>query len=233
MLRGFFRSRQTRTSAVFTTLAVSFFLGQAGAFSATYDALNPAFDAGMQSFQAKNYSDAVTHFDEAIGTDANLSKAYYWRARTFFELGQNNLALEDLNTALTQEPQNAVYYLWRGKTFIKMGQKDLAIRDFERAVNINPKLAEAFNAIGDFHKSQGNNDQAMAAYNHSIDVGDNDQDALVRRGVLNATLGKSDNAIKDFGDAIALAPQSGIAYFNRGGPVYVNDLDFPFRKGGG
>jgi tetratricopeptide (TPR) repeat protein len=57
--------------------------------------------------------------------------------------GNNVLAIENLNKAITMDERNPQYYVYRGNHFYKIGQTDPAIGDFQRSLVFDPDNQEA------------------------------------------------------------------------------------------
>ncbi|UCG28262.1 MAG: tetratricopeptide repeat protein, partial [Bacteroidales bacterium] len=77
---------------------------------------------------------ALFYFNKALELDPTLADAYAERGRYYFEKGQIQKAINDLEKAITISPNNSVGYLWLGSTYLNN-------RDYINAL-INLKKAE-------------------------------------------------------------------------------------------
>lgn len=61
----------------------------------------------------------------------------------YLEKGQQQLALDNLNVAITEMPDNAELYFAKGTIHDKLGENDLAIQAYQKTLDLNPN---SFNA---------------------------------------------------------------------------------------
>ena len=76
-----------------------------------------------------------------------LASAYIGRASTKSDLGNNEGAIEDCNTAIALKPENtvlAVTYIVRGKAKSSKGDKKDGIIDYDKAIQLEPNYAEFY-----------------------------------------------------------------------------------------
>ncbi|MFC1929100.1 tetratricopeptide repeat protein [Chloroflexota bacterium] len=90
--------------------------------------------------------DAIPYLDEAVKLDPNNPGYFYFRGRTHYSLGENELALDDLNKAielaidydgsdyeymsvviLTKEEFEEIFYFQRSLIYRELGMKDEAL----------------------------------------------------------------------------------------------------------
>lgn len=62
------------------------------------------------------------------------NNAYYRRGELYFEQNKLDLALADVNKAITDSPKNFVAYFLRGQVYAKKGNKSLARADFVKSM---------------------------------------------------------------------------------------------------
>ncbi len=85
---------------------------------------------GVLNNQAKNYADAVKHFDTFIKAGTNDYVAYAGRATAYIGQDQFQQAIPDLNQALTLEPRAVNLYLQLGLVENKLGEQQAAASDY-------------------------------------------------------------------------------------------------------
>ncbi|MDX1460698.1 MAG: hypothetical protein R3348_06530 [Xanthomonadales bacterium] len=76
--------------------------------------------------------------EKALELDAGLSMAYAVLAQTPMPDWTHLWAIEQLDTAIRNDPKNATAYLWRAMNFLELGHFDRALADFEACLAIDP-----------------------------------------------------------------------------------------------
>jgi len=103
--------------------------------------------------------------NEAILRAPRDSSAYFARHFGWIAIGNNEKALEDLNTALTLEPASVVFHA-RGLCHVRLKRFDDALFDFATAKSLDPEVWEGFWGPvyeAHCHAQLGNEAEAMAA----------------------------------------------------------------------
>jgi tetratricopeptide (TPR) repeat protein len=67
----------------------------------------------------------------------DMSLAYTFRGVAYGSLASYDLALADLDQAITADDPNAAAYYWRGRIHVEMGERDKAIPDLEKALALS------------------------------------------------------------------------------------------------
>jgi tetratricopeptide (TPR) repeat protein len=93
---------------------------------------------------------AIQDFDIVLArrdlTNQSRADFLYDRAKTHFELNQNNEANNDLTAALTLTSDNPRYLYARGIVYISLGEFQLAINDFGQSIRCAPREERALRA---------------------------------------------------------------------------------------
>ena len=124
--------------------------------------------------------------------------------------------LDDLDRAISLEPQNARAYSFRGVAKANLRDRQGALADYSQAIVINPNFADAYFYRGNIKLKLGDQRGAIADYGRSIDIEPKFIDAYLQRGQAKGKLDEYEGAIADYNRAIAIDPNSGDAYFLRG-----------------
>jgi tetratricopeptide (TPR) repeat protein len=74
-----------------------------------------AYNAGLASFNARNYTAAITSFDQALAAKPDFAAAYANRAATRLALKEYPAAVTDYDQALKLEPSAYAAYFGRGQ----------------------------------------------------------------------------------------------------------------------
>jgi tetratricopeptide (TPR) repeat protein len=104
--------------------------------------------------------------DAIPGTQAVVQSTEYLNFEGFEELtrGNNQMALDYFNQALSQENQNAIVMNNIGYTFGKMGKYEDAIHYYTRAINSNPHDEVFYLNRGDTYYQMGNYKESQESF---------------------------------------------------------------------
>jgi len=125
-------------------------------------------------------------------------------------------AIEYLNEAIQNDPNNPQWYLNRG--FVKHVLRDYegAMIDYNTALEINPNFAFAYNNRGALKVSMNDTQGAFQDYEIALSKNPNYSDVYYNRGNLRYMLDDLKGALEDYDKAIELNPKDSEAYNNRG-----------------
>jgi len=210
-------------------------------------------DRGILLAMNGEYEIAILDFTEAIQLAPNMVSAYILRARALFasvaivtSVGENfsgvgsfstggnvsaeqaqvyDLAIEDLNTVIRLDPNNAMAYLERGTAYSDKGDHDRAIADYNQAIRLYPNNANGYIARGIVYNIRQDYDRAIADHTQAIRLDPNNFYAYYNRGNVYYYKNDFDRAIADYTQAIRLAPNFASTYNNRG-QAHGNKGDF-------
>ena len=171
---------------------------------------------GNRHYDAGEYDDAITDYNQAIDLDSNIAAAYYNRGVAYTKLGKYAEAIGDLTQAIALDPQDAAAYNNRGIAYRNLGKYAEAIADYDQAIALDPKYAVAYSNRGVANNHLGKYAEAIADYTQAIVLDPKYAVAYSNRGGAYAELGKYAEAIADYDQAIALDPKYAVAYNNRG-----------------
>lgn len=134
---------------------------------------------------------------------------YFLRIGYFkFESGYLDEALEALDQAILQSPEEPLAYVYRGQVKEKLGDVSGGIKDCDQAIEIDPENVLAYNNRGIMHSSLKNYEEAMNDFDMAIRLDSKCDEAYVNRGVLKAFQGFNKEAIDDFNAAIEINPDN-------------------------
>ncbi len=120
--------------------------------AAQSDIAKALYDAGIQAFNARNYSSALKSFSDFTDTYPKhrlISNAWFWRGECQYQLGEYPAAALDYEQVISKFPKSgkvASAYLKQGMCFIKANKKDAAKIRLEELVKKFPKSPEATRA---------------------------------------------------------------------------------------
>jgi tetratricopeptide (TPR) repeat protein len=144
------------------------------------------------------------------------STFYSLRGLVYYDKGQYQRAMEDLNKSIALYPNNSPDYIWRGRIYNLRGEYDRAIEDFNKAIAINQNDEHAYWGRGESYRLKGDLDKALVEFNKVIAINPNSYSAYASRGQTYAIKGTYDKEIEDYNKAIAINPNYAYAYKLRG-----------------
>jgi len=132
-------------------------------------------------FRKGEYAEAISWFDRAIESDPTMAYAWHDRGMCLRELGNDEEALRNFDTAAELMPAEEELLISRADMLkrigILRGQKnviDAAVMAYNKVLEINPNRVDAWNNLGMCMKELGNNELSRRYYDRSND--------LLRRG---------------------------------------------------
>jgi len=116
------------------------------------DTATALYDSGMQSFEARNYQEALrsfTDFTKTYGSHKLVSNAWYYVGESNFQLnrfGEAALAYDTVITKYGTSQKAPGAYLKQALAFSKMGQKDAGDARLKELIRKFPNTPEAARA---------------------------------------------------------------------------------------
>lgn len=104
---------------------------------------------------------------------------YYFREQSNYKLKQFKLALDDIDKALEQKPDDAVYLAERGAVLLRLARYDEAIGSLEAALAIDPQFSSCYRIIGYCQLQQGKKEEACRNFTKAKELGDEAVDKLI------------------------------------------------------
>jgi len=152
----------------------------------------------------------------SIENSASIALGFAQKASDRFMVQDLGGAIEYLNEAIRNNPENPQWYLNRG--FVKHVLRDYngALDDYNLALKINPNFAFAYNNRGVLKVSMNDTQGAFKDYEIALSKNPNYSDVYYNRGNLKYMLNDLKGALSDYDKAIELNPKDSEAYNNRG-----------------
>jgi len=102
-----------------------------------------AFNNGVQLFNAKQFSEAIPQFDDAISNDGDFAEAFFARGACKYYLKSLDGALLDLSDALRLKSDYLDARALRGAVNYEADRWDAALEDFNYVLDKNPHDAQS------------------------------------------------------------------------------------------
>jgi tetratricopeptide (TPR) repeat protein len=130
-----------------------------------------------------NYKKALKLYSKAIKIDPKYYQAMYNRARLYDDLGQHQLAIDDLTQCINLIPSKenkkiAQAYTNRGVAYRNLEMLDKALLDYNKAIEIDNTVPQAYYNRAWVYKLKNNMKSSCEDLNKSLELGMKDVDGL-------------------------------------------------------
>ena len=166
---------------------------------------NKFYKAGMDFYDAGNYKDAISQYNQWLEEDSDNAKAYVARAEAYKKLNKKEEAADDYSRAGALTDDEEVLLKASGLYF-EIENYERAAKMAQKAVTADSKNIKAYkNAIKSFVKLEA----YQKAYNFSSQLIELQENAgnFYWRGFVANKLNKLNRAEKDLRKAIKLSPK--------------------------
>jgi len=181
-------------------------LHRAGA--ATPTAAPATFEQAQAAFKARSYRDAIALLDAFIAEHPRDARAFVLRGDAKANLGQNDAALKDYNSAITIDPEYQYAYVTRCETRLQLDDTAGALTDCNDAIRLDPNDALAYEDRGDVQFEREAYAVALTDYDRAVALGRSGAYIYAARCDTNRLVGNRDRAAADCEKALTLDPKS-------------------------
>lgn len=91
-----------------------------------------------------NDAAAVKYYRKALALDPEKSDALFLLAMSHSALGNADIALENVNLAISLDSENGTYYYGRGRIYLLAGREEQALSDFRTAADLGNEDAQQY-----------------------------------------------------------------------------------------
>ncbi|MBX3083619.1 MAG: tetratricopeptide repeat protein [Anaerolineae bacterium] len=170
-------------------------------------------DRGYVLFQANQPDEALQNFRDVIDIDPNFIDAYINQALLYRTIGELDLSLRDINSAISLSNNRDSYPLvLRADIYYARGEYDLALLDLEAALKLDAENDYALTVRGDIYAKQGLDSAAINSYSLAITVTPTNPYPYLQRAQLYLKSAKYKEAILDATSALELGKSNPDAY---------------------
>lgn len=174
---------------------------------------------GHAYIEIGTYTDAIRDFDLVIAASAGmtetLAEAYAGRGQARFHTKEWSAALEDLDQAVTLNPDLANAHAWRGHLLAEWGQYELGIAALRRAVTLDEEDPVKYIWLADALLRSQSPGEARTAYSAALSLESHSVEAYIGRAMAEAALGDLDAVEIDLGHAVGTDPFDPVALNGR------------------
>lgn len=107
---------------------------------------------------------------EHSGRSAQPEQTRLERAKTLYDQGQREAALQILSGELRENPKNAAAYVYRGGIYNRLQRYDESVADYTRALDIDPNNATTYYYRGNAYHLGGKSWEALADIEKSLQI---------------------------------------------------------------
>ena len=127
---------------------------------------------GRTYYQQKKYGQALDGITKAIKflgkDDEKLAIAYYHRALTYQELGEEDKMLNDLTASIKYNPEELTPYKVRGDVYFNQENYDLAEKDYNQVISLSPGDVYGHLSLGQTSYMRKEYDKAIEKYDYVL-----------------------------------------------------------------
>lgn len=172
--------------------------------------ISALFDRGSYYRMREDYDQAIRHYSRGIQRYPHHPGGYTRRAVVYMNLQELELAREDVEHALTLDPNNVLAITLRGELLSLEQQPDTALACFNRAIELKPDWYAPYIDRGSTFLDRGEVDQALADLNRAIELNSWAPTAYLTRSLARFRRGDRDGALADATLAVQQSPQNGL-----------------------
>jgi tetratricopeptide (TPR) repeat protein len=167
-----------------------------------------AYAQAQTLFHDRKFKDAIALLDPYLTAHPRDARAFVLRGDCKADLGDNDGALKDYNSAIKIDPEYEYAYVTRCETRLALDDTVGALRDCDTAVHLDATDALAFEDRADVQFQRESYGLALADYDKAIELGRAGAYVFAARCDTERLVGKPDRAKADCEKALALDPKS-------------------------
>jgi predicted O-linked N-acetylglucosamine transferase (SPINDLY family) len=167
---------------------------------------------GVISLQQKNFTDAITLINKAIGINSNHHALYNNLGVVYKEIEEYENAINNFKRAIELNPNYAEAYNNLGIIFKKKYQYEESYNNYKKAIELNPNYAEAYNNLGLLYGDTKRYEESIVNFSKAIELNNNYIDAYKNRASTYSFYKKQPLAIKDYNKLKILEPEKENTY---------------------
>jgi tetratricopeptide (TPR) repeat protein len=199
------------------TLLLSLFLvGAATTTSTAQSPLDACFSADASTSLDLRIDSCTILIQPGRLSKDRLAQAFQNRGTAYLDKGDTERAIQDLDQAISLDPNYANAFNSRGVAYEAKGDNGRAIQDYDQAIRLDPDNANAINGRCWVRAALGQLQAALADCNESLRLRPNNSNTLDSRGFVYLRLGRWDDVITDSDAALRANPRNAWALFERG-----------------
>eukprot|EP01124_Arcella_intermedia_P005564 TRINITY_DN13299_c0_g1_i1.p1 TRINITY_DN13299_c0_g1~~TRINITY_DN13299_c0_g1_i1.p1 ORF type:complete len:601 (+),score=146.19 TRINITY_DN13299_c0_g1_i1:16-1818(+) len=155
---------------------------------------------GKQLYEDKNYSQAITFFEDLLAKDPASQKGWYYKGLAHYQLGQYPQALHAFDELLARRSQGDVFRVWfyRGMCCERLGDAHGAIECLEKATEREERYLAAWVEMGKLLFECGSYERCVRCFEKAWEIDSRQLDYWNWKGKAYLKLERVDEALKCF-----------------------------------
>ncbi|MGH9339744.1 MAG: tetratricopeptide repeat protein [Acidobacteriota bacterium] len=201
----------------------------ATAYAQTTDLANSYYHfvmARMYDLQ-KEYSTAITHYEQAISLNPNSVPLRVEFARSLWQAGEIRRGVEECQKAIELDPNDSSPHLLLGQIYYQYQESmlDKAIAEFQRVLELEPDNFEALYYLGRAHFVKEDFEEAVKAFTHFVQIRPSISYGHYLKGLAHRELGEIDESIQSLEKAFELG-EDNLDLLESLGELYLKNQDY-------
>jgi tetratricopeptide (TPR) repeat protein len=161
-------------------------------------------------------SRAIEAFTEQIKKDPHDADAYVCRGLAWFDKGEVDIAIADLNEAIRMEPTHSAAYSGRSSCWWAKREVDKAIADSSEAIRLDPQEPMYYANRGILWNMKGEYEKAVEDADTALRLSPNLVVAHIVRGTAFTRQHEPAKALAEFNTVLQIDPHEATAFGLRG-----------------
>lgn len=173
------------------------------------------FNLGVVRTKGNSFISAIDSFDTALRLKGPVSKVLQFRAQAYSELGRQDLAMKDIQTAIEHDPKNPALYDALAGIRGRSRDYDLSIQDLNQALSLDDKNVRALIDRGIAHVNAGSMKRALSDLRKATEIDPRSKEAFTELCHLQRALKDLKASVKSCSQAIDIDAGYAPAYLHR------------------
>ena len=192
-------------------------------FALAWARLGEAYWATYQDTRDPKWAaEAATATHEALRLNRDQPGVWISLALIHHGTGRHEVAVGELNQALSLQPSNDDAHRLLGQVLQDMGRPEEAADHYRQAIALRPDYWRHYNVLGGLYYATGRSKEAIEAFTRVTELQPDNARGFHNLGAVYYALGDNRNALKYYEDAIVISPMAdtysniGIIHYDEG-----------------
>lgn len=185
----------------------------------TQPPLNQATDQ-LAPCKGKDYGSVISActglLQSGTLTGSNIAWAYWYRSWAYAQTKQYQLAMNDLDRAISIDPNESDFFNDRGNVWLEVGQNERALQAFNQAIQLKPNYSIPYGNRGIALYRLKQPDEALVALNKALELDPRQSLFYQYRAAIYESRSNWRGVYDDANKMIQYQPNNRLAYDYRG-----------------
>jgi len=172
--------------------------------------------AGLTHYAAGDLNQAESAYRQVLAHKPDQPDALHLLGRIACDRGDHDVALAQLQRAVAQRPDAAIYHRSLAETYVAAGRPLDAIAAYQTSLRLKSPAPRVSNELGNLLAAAGRLDEAEAAYRAALAAEQDVSHAAYNLANLLRSRGALEEATTFYARAVAARPDFAEAHFNMG-----------------